>query len=55
MGGLIVIISLRETMAHPRFFMVVPISKHRFTVHIHLKEESEIDEELMALIALSRR
>ena len=55
MRGLLVSISLRERMEHPRFFMIVPISKSRFTVHIHIEEESQIDDELLELIALSHR
>jgi len=53
--GLLVSVSLRERMEHPRILMLVPISKTRFTAHIPVKGEAEIDEEFLALIALSRR
>lgn len=55
MEGLWLSIGMREAMTHPRFTMVVPISKNRYTVHIHLPEASAIDEELLGLIALSHR
>ena len=55
MRGLFVTISLRERMEHPRFFMVVPVSKTRITVHIHTEDDSAIDDELLDLIALSLR
>ena len=55
MSGLILSVSLTEMMRHPRFFMVVSISKSRFTVHIHLKNTREIDGELLELIDASRR
>ena len=55
LAGLWLSISLREAMTHPRFAMVVPVSKTRFTVHIHLADKSEIDGELLDLIALSHR
>ena len=55
MSGLWLSIGLSEMMQHPRFAMVVPVSKSRFTVHIHLQDESAIDEELLALIARSHR
>ena len=53
--GLLLTISLQEAMSHPRFAMVVPVSKNRFTVHIPVKDISELDKELLSLIALSRR
>ncbi|MBR3795812.1 MAG: hypothetical protein IKK34_07265 [Clostridia bacterium] len=53
--GLWLSISLREAMAHPRFAMVVPVSKSRYTVHIHLPDQSAVDHELLSLIALSHR
>ena len=53
--GLWLSISLREAMEHPRFAMVVPVSQSRYTVHIHLPDEDAVDEELLSLIALSRR
>ena len=53
--GLWLSISLREEMTHPRFAMVVPVSKSRYTVHIHLPDEEAIDDELLSLIALSHR
>ena len=55
MDGLLVTISFRQRIDHPRIYMVVPVSKKRFTVHIHLQNEEQIDEELLALIAASRR
>ena len=55
MGGLMLSISLRERRQHPRFCMVVPVSPSRFTAHIHLPEEAQINDELLALIAYSRR
>ena len=55
MHGLLVTISLRKRMEHPRFFMVVPIAESRFTVHMHIEEEAQINEELLELIALSHR
>ena len=55
MGGLMLTVSMREMMRHPRFYMVVPVSKQRFTVHIHIGDESQADQELMDLIALSHR
>ena len=55
MGGLMLTISLKALMQHPRFYMVVPVSKRRFTVHIHIADESQVDQELMDLIALSHR
>ena len=54
LSGLWLSISLRESMQHPRFVMVVPVSKSRFTVHIHLPDAHAIDDELLSLIALSR-
>lgn len=48
-------ISLSERMEHSRFAMVVPISKRRFTVHIVLGGQEEIDGELLSLIELSRQ
>ena len=51
--ALLVTISLRERMDHPRFAMVVPISARRFTVHMVIGSEEEIDGELLALIGLS--
>lgn len=53
--GLWLSISLREAAAHPRIEMVVPVSKVRCTAHIHLREEAEIDDELLAMIASSHR
>ena len=55
MEGLWLSISLREMAEHPRFAMVVPVSRTRFTAHIHLPDADAIDEELMSLIALSHR
>ena len=55
MAGLWLSISLREAAEHPRFAMVVPVSKARYTVHIHLPDADAVDEELLSLIALSRR
>lgn len=55
MRGLVVTISLREKMDHPRFFSVVPVSASRCTAHIRVEEETEIDEELLGLIAMSHR
>ena len=52
---ILVTISLREQMTHPRFWQVTPISKKRYTVHIVVSEESGIDDELLELIALSHR
>jgi len=53
--GLWLSISLREALALPRFEMVVPVSKSRYTAHIHLPDEHAIDEELLSLVALSHR
>ena len=55
MEGLWLSISLREAAEHPQFEMVVPVSKSRYTAHIHLRDADAIDEELLALIAGSRR
>ena len=55
LAGLWLSISLREAAEHPRFAMVVPVSKARYTVHIHLQDADAIDEELLSLIALSLR
>ncbi|MGN0773203.1 MAG: DUF5655 domain-containing protein [Candidatus Ventricola sp.] len=55
MEGLWLSISLREAAEHPRFAMVVPVSRTRYTAHIHLPDAQAIDEELLSLIALSRR
>ena len=55
MRGILVSISLRENMAHPRFFAVVPVSARRFTVHIQAEEASQVDEELLELIALGKK
>ena len=53
--GLWLSISLREMMGHPRIAMLVPVSKSRCTAHIHLADAQGIDDELLALIALSHR
>jgi len=53
--GIWLSISLLEKMEHPRFSMVVPVSKSRFTVHIAVKDETQVDEELIDLIVLSHR
>ena len=55
LSGLWLSISLREMMQHPRFTMVVPVSKERYTVHIHLPDQAAIDDELLAWIACSHR
>jgi len=55
LSGLWMSISMREMMNHSRFAMVVPVSKSRFTAHIHLPDQSAIDDELLALIAMSHR
>ena len=55
MRGVMVTFSLPEPMEHPRFFMVVPVSKRRFTVHVLLEDASQADEELLGFIAASRR
>ena len=55
LSGLWLSISLKEAMVHPRIAMLVPVSKSRFTAHIHLPDESVIDGELMDLIALGHR
>ena len=55
MRGLLLSISLRQRMEHPRFFMVVSVSASRVTVHIHIENERQIDDELLELIALSHR
>ena len=55
MGGILMSVSLRERMEHPRFFMVVPVSKSRFTVHLHIERAEQIDEELLSFVALSHR
>ena len=53
--GICLSIGLREEMRHPRFAMLVPVSKSRFTAHIHLPDESAVDDELLFLIALGHR
>ena len=53
--GLWLSVSLREMMTHPRIAMLVPVSKSRCTAHIHLPDAQGIDDELLALIALSHR
>lgn len=55
MDGLWLSIGLREVVEHPRFAMLVPISRTRTTAHIHLPDAQGIDEELLSLIALSHR
>ena len=55
MTGLMLSVSLREEEAHPRFYRVVPLSKTRYTVHIHVSAAQEINEELLEWIARSRR
>ena len=55
LSGLWLSISLWGQREHPRFAMVVPVSKSRYTVHIHLQDETAIDQELLNLIALSHR
>ena len=55
LAGLWLSISLREPAEHPRFAMVVPVSRTRYTAHIHLPDADAVDEELLSLIALSRR
>ena len=55
MRGVLVTFSLPEPMEHPRFFMVVQVSKRRFTVHVLLEDASQADEELLGFIAASRR
>ncbi|MBQ2990325.1 MAG: hypothetical protein IJD60_03425 [Clostridia bacterium] len=54
MNGIMVTISRRGQTEHPRFFMIAPISNKRCTVHIHVADVQEIDEELLELIADSR-
>lgn len=53
--GLFATISLREQTAHPRFYMVVPVSAGRYTVHLHIGHEAQIDDELLKLIARAHR
>jgi len=55
MAGLMLSVSMREAAAHPRFLMVVPVSKTRFTVHIHVALPEEIDEELLEWIGHAHR
>ena len=55
LAGIWLSISLRERLDHPRFVMVVPVSKSRYTVHIHLPDEDAINDELLELITLSHR
>ena len=55
MRGLMLTISMREMVQHPRFYMIVPVSNRRFTVHIHIGNESQADQELVDLIELSHR
>ena len=52
LSGIWLTISLRERMDHPRFAMIVPVSKSRFTVHIHLPDEDAVNDELLELITL---
>ncbi|MBQ7052019.1 MAG: hypothetical protein IJN79_04415 [Clostridia bacterium] len=55
MQGLWLSIGLREAYDHPRIAMLVPISKTRFTAHIHLTCAQEIDAQLMQLIDCARQ
>lgn len=48
--ALLITFGLRERMDHPRFAQVVPISRSRFTIHVVVAGEEEIDEELLFLI-----
>ena len=55
LSGLWLSISLREMIQSPRFSMVVPVAKSRYTVHIHLPDKEAIDDELFDWIARSHR
>ena len=55
LSGLWLSISLREAMTHPRIAMLVPVSRSRFTAHIHLPDEGAIDRKLLDLIAAGHR
>ena len=52
--GIVVTFGLCERMESPRFMMVVPISKSRFTVHVLVQDAQEADGELLSLISLAR-
>ena len=52
--GILVTFGLRRHQAHPRFAQVVRISGSRYTVHLPVFGEEEIDGELLGLVALSR-
>ena len=53
--GLLLSISLKERVEHPRIAMITAVSKMRFTAHIPVRSDAEVDEEMLALIADSRR
>ena len=55
MAGVMVTFSLPEPVEHPRFFMVVPVGRRRYTVHVLLEDATQADEELLDFIAASRR
>ena len=55
MTGVMVKFSLPEPVEHPRFFMVVPVGKRRFTVHVLISDAAQADDELLDFIAASRR
>ncbi len=52
--GLLLTFGLPEPMRHPRFEQIVPVSAKRYTIHMTVCEESELDEELIGILAMSR-
>lgn len=52
--GLLLTFGLPEAMQHARFAQVVPVSAKRYTIHMTVREVSEIDDELVGIIAMSR-
>ena len=55
MHGILLSVSLRESVVHPRFYRVVPVSAHRHTVHIYIESKEQIDEELLEWIERAHR
>lgn len=53
--GLWLSISLHEAMEHPRIAVLVPVSRTRYTAHVHLEDEQGINRELLELITLGHR
>ena len=53
-AGLLLSFGLPEPLHHPRFYRVVPISSARYTVHLPVCDASEIDDELVDIVSMSR-